>query len=152
MIDATIALFLALAPPSGACPVPKVAAPAGDSAFARRFAGGTPAFRQLSNSVASGFRRACANGLVDRTGMLGLAASGGAVAVALANAPDANIASITAAPGPQGARQLIIEYPFLASDGTLNIPNDEVVEEAIFCAVRGASEAEQEESGRCLPD
>jgi hypothetical protein len=34
----------------------------------------------------------------------------------------------------------------------MNVPSAAEIEEAIFCAVHGASEKEQEESGRCLPD
>jgi hypothetical protein len=45
-----------------------------------------------------------------------------------------------------------LEHPFVASDGSVNVPSAVDIEEAIYCAVRGATEQEQQESGRCLVD
>ena len=46
----------------------------------------------------------------------------------------------------------MLGYPFVASDGSLNVPTAAEIEEAIYCAVRGATEQEQADTGRCLPD
>ena len=71
----------------------------------------------------------------------------------LENWPDANVASIEAdqLTGGTGWR-LMLGYPFIGSDGSVNVPSAKEVEEAIYCAVRGATEQEQAEMGRCLPD
>ena len=153
MIAMMAALLVALVPPTSiACPVPNLTAPSGGDAFARRYGASTAAFKAVSDNLATGFRRACGSGLIDRDGLLGVASSGGAILVTLENAPDANVASIAADRIPGGARQLVLEHPFVASDGSVDIPTADEIEEAIFCAVRGATPAEQEESGRCLPD
>ena len=65
------------------------------------------------------------------------------------NAPEANVTSIylgtTAGPPPR----MLIESPF----GTPpQIPSVDDLHESIYCAVIGATEEEQETSGRCLPD
>jgi hypothetical protein len=46
----------------------------------------------------------------------------------------------------------VLEYPFLTADGVTHTPSAAELGEAIFCAVQGASQQEEEESGRCLPD
>lgn len=65
------------------------------------------------------------------------------------NAPEANVTSIylgtTAGPPPR----MLIESPF---GDPPQIPSVDDLYEAIYCAEIGATEEEQETSGRCLPD
>ena len=65
----------------------------------------------------------------------------------LINAPSANVASIYAIQG-----RMVLEYAFVESDGMVSVPDADELKEAIFCAVVGASDKEQEETGRCLSD
>ena len=71
----------------------------------------------------------------------------------LKNAPEANVASIYDE-GSEGERpgRMVLEYPFIAGNGAVRVPGARELEEAIICAVQGATAAEQEEEGRCLPD
>ncbi len=68
----------------------------------------------------------------------------------LINAPEANVASIYLS-DVDGSR-MVLEYPFLTTDGKSQVPSADELEEAIYCAVRGAIPQEQEASGRCLVD
>jgi hypothetical protein len=68
----------------------------------------------------------------------------------LVNAPEANVASIYLSE-VDGSR-MVLEYPFLTTDGKTQVPTADELEEAIYCAVRGATPQEQEASGRCLVD
>ena len=68
----------------------------------------------------------------------------------LINAPEANVASIYLSE-VDGSR-MVLEYPFLTTDGKTQVPTSAELEEAIYCAVRGATPQEQEASGRCLVD
>lgn len=68
----------------------------------------------------------------------------------LINAPEANVASIYLSE-VDGSR-MVLEYPFLTIDGKSQVPTADELEEAIYCAVRGATPEEQEASGRCLVD
>ena len=65
------------------------------------------------------------------------------------NAPDANVTSIylgtTAGPPPR----MLIESPF---GDPPQIPSVDDLHESIYCVMIGATEEEQETSGRCLPD
>ena len=67
------------------------------------------------------------------------------------NAPEANVTSIylgqSAAPPA-----MLLESPFITPDGAVHVPDAEDLHEAMYCAVIGSTEKEQEESGRCLPD
>jgi hypothetical protein len=68
----------------------------------------------------------------------------------LVNAPEANVASIYLS--NVDGRRMVLEYPFLTTDGKSQVPTADELEEAIYCAVRGATPEEQEASGRCLVD
>lgn len=64
------------------------------------------------------------------------------------NAPEANVTSIYF--GPSAAPPaMLLEAPFGLPP---QIPSADDLHEAIYCAVRGATPQEEEESGRCLPD
>ena len=68
----------------------------------------------------------------------------------LINAPEANVASIYLS--EVDGNRMVLEYPFLTTDGKTQVPSSEELEEAIFCVVVGATPEEQEKSGRCLVD
>lgn len=68
----------------------------------------------------------------------------------LVNAPEANVASIYLS--EVDGSQMVLEYPFLTTDGKSQVPTADELEEAIYCAVRGATPEEQEATGRCLVD
>ena len=68
----------------------------------------------------------------------------------LINAPEANVASIYLS--EVDGSQMVLEYPFLTTDGKSQVPTADELEEAIYCAVRGATPEEEEASGRCLAD
>ena len=99
------------------------------------------AFRKTSANFAKGYAQACADGLLKAKP---IAKSG---QLFLHNAPEANGGSIYAS----GSR-MIFEYWFVTGDGRVHVPSVGQIHEAIYCAVHGASQKEQEESGRCLPD
>jgi hypothetical protein len=66
------------------------------------------------------------------------------------NAPEANVASIYFS--EVDGKRMVLEYPFLTTDGKTQVPSAAELEEAIYCAVQGATPQEQEASGRCLVD
>jgi hypothetical protein len=64
------------------------------------------------------------------------------------NAPEANVTSLYF--GPSAAPPaMLLESPF---GDPPQIPSVADLHEAIYCWTRGATEEEQEASGRCLPD
>jgi len=95
--------------------------------------------RRTSANFARAYARACAEGLIKGRPL--------PRRVFLLNAPAANVASIY-----RSGNRTVLEYWFVTDDGKAHMPSVDDLHEAIYCAVRGASEAEQEESGRCLPD
>jgi hypothetical protein len=120
----------------------------------RAFALRTDAFRRTAVNFAAAYRRACARGLLRGRTLID-AGAGQQRRLFLKNAPDANIASIYLdgeEGAPAAARRMVLEYPFLTADGAAHVPGTAELAEAIFCHVQGASAAESEESGRCLPD
>lgn len=68
----------------------------------------------------------------------------------LINAPEANVASIYLS--DVDGNRMVLEYPFLTTDGKSQVPSASELEEAIYCAVVGATPEEQESTGRCLVD
>jgi hypothetical protein len=138
-----IGLTAVMSPSIAVAAAPSCAAPAltvddGDASFAAAFSKGSPKLAQVEANFAAAYASACAKGLL-KTDL---------PAITLLNAPNANQAGI----GPDDRGRRVLEYPFLTEDGQTFIPAAEEIEEAIYCAVVGATEAEQEESGRCLPD
>lgn len=98
-------------------------------------------FRETSASFVKAYAQACAQGLLKKKAL----ATGDRLT--LTNAPDSNVASIYTAKG-----RSLLEFSFVDHSGKVHVPTTAELHEAIFCAVQGASAAEQEESGRCLPD
>ena len=97
--------------------------------------------RKTSANFAQAYTRACAEGLLKAKP---LTRSG---RVVLVNAPDANMGSIYSTGG-----RTVFEYWFVTHDGRAHVPNAGQIHETIYCATAGASRAEQQDSGRCLPD
>jgi hypothetical protein len=120
----------------------------------RAFAPGTAPYRRLDANFAAAYRGACARGLL-RSHSLIVAGAAERDRLHIKNAPDANVASIYLG-GEEGApraqRHMLLEYPFLTADGATHVPTESALREAIFCAVQGATQQEEEESGRCLAD
>jgi len=102
--------------------------------------------KQVSANFAAAYAKACAEGLMKKEPLVTVTGAN-ATRLFLFNAPEANIVSIY----PREDR-MVLEYYFVTPDGAANVPGVEELHEAIFCAQVGATEAEQEESGRCLPD
>lgn len=113
--------------------------------------GGMPAsfgpalLKQVKAGFSQAYAKACAKGILKSESLLPEEARG---RLYLLNAPEANVASIYTADNGR----ILLEYYFVTTDGKTHVPPAEELEEAIYCAVVGATEAEQEESGRCLPD
>ena len=68
----------------------------------------------------------------------------------LVNAPEANVASIYMSEVDDS--RMMLEYPFLTTDGRSQVPSAAELEEAIYCAAVGATPEKQESTGRCLVD
>ena len=118
------------------------------------FAPDSAAFQRLQVDFASAYRGACEGGMLRGRALIAAGAAD-RDRLRLKNAPDANIASIYLDgedDAPAARRHMVIEYPFLTGDGATHTPSPTDLREAIFCAVQGASQGEEEESGRCLPD
>jgi hypothetical protein len=97
--------------------------------------------RETTANFAKAQAKACAEGLLKAKT---IAASN---RLFLVNAPDANVASITSDKG-----RTVLEFGFVDHAGKVHVPTSAELHEAIYCAVHGASDAEQQESGHCLPD
>jgi hypothetical protein len=104
---------------------------------------------ETKGNFANAFQSACAKGLLKATPLIDPKASDQGH-LFLVNAPEANVASIYLSE-VDGSR-MVLEYPFLTTDGKTQVPSPGELEEAIYCAVRGATAEEQESSGRCLVD
>gem|GEM_PF-2140616 len=137
------------APSSDCAPLPTLALSDEFGESARLFSPDSSPFRQTKTAFEAAYRQACASGILGKTPLIApdVARPG---ALLLKNAPDANIASIYREEG--GDRPMVLEYPFVTRDGGVQVPTSEELGEAIYCSVRGGSDQEQEESGRCLPD
>jgi len=100
-------------------------------------------------NFAAAYERACAKGILKDKPLINAKAADRSH-LFLINAPDANIASIYLS--EVDGNRMVLEYPFLTTDGKSQVPSADELEEAIYCAVVGATPEEQESSGRCLAD
>jgi hypothetical protein len=130
--------FLAATAAAPPCTIPALSMDSGDAAFSKSFAVGSLKLAQVKDNFAKAYANACAKGLL-KSDLPG---------IVLLNAPNANIASTYS----DDARRRVLEYPFVTEDGQTHVPAVEELEEAVYCAIHGASAKEQQESGRCLPD
>jgi hypothetical protein len=100
-------------------------------------------------NFAAAYKRACDKGLLAGKVLIDpKAADQGKLF--LINAPEANAASIYLS--DVDGNRMVLEYPFLTTDGKSQVPSADELEEAIYCAVVGATPEEQESTGRCLVD
>ena len=146
MIAALAFASVAAAAGTPHCSLPVVMLSGDDKGFITRFWAGTPRRRTMEDNVRAAFKSACKYGLLKGSTIASL--NGVSTRrLYLSNAPNANVASISESKG-----RLLLEYPFVAADRSMNVPTPAEIQEAIYCAVRGATEQEQATSGRCLPD
>jgi hypothetical protein len=118
------------------------------------FAAGSAAFRRLETVFAAAYRAACADGVLRHAALIPAGAADRGH-VRIKNAPDANVASLYLdgeESAPASPRHMVLEYPFVTADRSAHLPSESELREAIFCKVQGASQQEEEASGRCLPD
>ena len=149
MMLLAFAVMLAAGPER--CAPPVVMLGGNDKAFTVRFWAGTPRRRTMEDNVRAAFKSACKSGLLKGSTIPALNGVS-ARRLFLENQPNANVTSLEADRQPDGSWRLVLAYPYLAADRSMNVPTAAEIQEAIFCAVRGASKKEREESGRCLPD
>lgn len=112
----------------------------------------SPEFAKLEANFAAAYRKACASGLLAKEPLVPKGAPHPGTLFAI-TAPDSNVASIYRAGDESDTPgDMVLEYYFITADGKLHVPSEADLSEAIYCAVHGASEQEQEASGRCLAD
>ena len=136
------AALLAVAGPQ-ACVAPRIVTEG--ASIGEHFATGSAELATLEASVRAGFAQACSKGLLTTESEVTVGAASGVLY--LENAPEGNIAVLST-----DQQRLLLEYPFVSTEGAARVPTAEDVEEAIYCAAVGATAKEQEESGRCLAD
>jgi hypothetical protein len=100
-------------------------------------------------NFAKAYKGACSKGLLKDKPLIDPKASDQGK-LFLINAPEDNVASIYLS--EVDGNKMVLEYPFLTTDGKTQVPSVDELGEAIYCAVHGASQQEQESSGRCLVD
>jgi hypothetical protein len=131
------------------CDPPSATIAEGGAEFRRAF--GSIQLAKVNANVTRAFGQSCAKGVLKREPVQ-KAGSADPSRVFLINRPDANVATLMWRVSEKRELRFELEYPFISRDGSANIPTADEIEEAIYCAVRGATEEEQAESGRCLPD
>jgi hypothetical protein len=105
--------------------------------------------KEAQANFVTAYEKSCAKALLDDKPLIDPTATD-QDHIFLVNAPEANVASIYLS-DVDGSR-MVLEYPFLTTDGKSQVPTADELEEAIYCAVRGATPEEQESTGRCLVD
>jgi hypothetical protein len=104
---------------------------------------------ETSVNFAAAHQRACDKGLLKDKALIDPKSTNQGQ-LFLINAPDANVASVYLS--EVDGNRMVLEYAFLTADGATQVPTADEIEEAIYCAVHGATPEEQERSGRCLVD
>ena len=137
--------------PHGQCAVPAIEVAEADEALRGAFAPGSANYKEIARSLEKAFLRSCEKTVLKPSNLQKFEEMD-PTQLFLVNAPNANIASIYWRAKLMGQTRLVLEYPFVTEDGSVNVPTGEEIEEAIYCAVKGATSEEQETSGRCLPD
>ena len=137
--------------PAGAPPLPKGAAmqkcdlPKLDFGDAARL--DAKARARFTDNFRVAFDKACTEGLMGGDPVVDQDATVKDTIFVL-DAPEANVTSLYFAP-PGSAPKMLLESPF---GDPPQVPSVEELHEAIYCWTKGATEEEQETSGRCLPD
>jgi hypothetical protein len=138
--------------PNPACLPPPALAASEDFGDGREaFGRDEDAFRQVRDRFDMAYRRTCYRGVM-RDRPLIPPDSGHPGQLFLKNAPEANVASIYRDNEGAAAGEMVLEFHFVTSEGMIELPSVEELEEAIDCSVRGATEQEQADTGRCLAD
>jgi hypothetical protein len=110
------------------------------------FAVGTEARTRLDQNFTVAIAQACAEGMMAKQPLVDPRSKEKNV-LFIANAPQANQATIYFRDGATW-----FEGPFFADGRHVQVPGPGAIKEAIYCHTVGATEQEQETSGRCLPD
>ena len=151
LLDPALARKAAAA--SACAPAPRLVPGEGFGDAPGAFTAGSTAFRQLEANFAAAYRASCTPALLQRHQLV-VTGAAEPDRLRVKNAPDANVASIYL-DGEEGApasrRHMVLEYHFV-SGGETQVPTTSELREAIFCEVQGATQQEEEASGRCLPD
>ena len=138
------------APSAGAqhtcAPVPRLMLEEGFVDPRSAFGPNSEGMRSTSANFELAYRRACGGGWLRSPDLR-------RDVVRLRNSPNANVASIfpVSLNRRRGTEGLVLEFPFVADDGTVEVPSAEEIHEAIYCRATSASTSERED-GRCLPD
>lgn len=141
----------AAAVPQAACaPVKLDLSPARFAQGRANFAEGRLGRTRLSDNFAKAYDAACAAGWFAKKPLIDPRAAKKDT-LFVANAPQSNVASIYF-DADGSAREMVIEGPFVDGEGHVQVPGVKAIQEAIYCYAVGATEKEQEESGRCLVD
>jgi hypothetical protein len=159
--EANRAVPAAALPAKHAAAAPLACAPAPDLALSQDFddprelfqADDSRPFAELKKNFATAYSKACASGVLRGHPLVERGVPHPRT-IYVINAPDSNVASFyrqakDAAANPD---DMVLEYHFLTSEGAVQVPSVDDLGESIYCAVHGASEKEEEESGRCLAD
>lgn len=138
------------APSQSACaPAPRLLlAKLNFGANAAKFADGTPEWTKLEANFTSAYQAACSSGWLAKKPLVDLRAKP-KDSLTVANAPEANTVSLYF---EEEGGSMVLEYPFVDSGNKVSVPDVDTLKEAIYCTAVGATEKEQEESGRCLVD
>ena len=149
VVSLLFAAAVLAAEPKQGCALPIVMLTGDDKAFTARFWYQTPRRRAVEDNVRAAFKSACRHQLLKGStipNMNGVSTR----RLFLENQPNANVAMLEADQRPDGSWRLILGYPFVAADHSMHVPSATEIQEAIYCAVRGATAQEQARSGRCL--
>jgi hypothetical protein len=117
-----------------------------------QFAVGSAPFRQLAAEFAAAYKAACDDGTLAKEPLMPPDVPHPDT-LFLTNAPDANdVAIYRESDESDQPGDMTLEYRFVTADGKTQVPSRADLAEAIFCAVEGASQQDEDESGRCLVD
>lgn len=114
------------------------------------FAEGKPGRTRIAENFAKAYAAACAEGMLAKKPLVD-PRSAHKDTLFIANAPEANEGYIRFDEAGQ-PQETLIEGPFVDGEGHVQVPGADAIKEAIYCYAVGATDKEQEESGRCLID
>ena len=140
------------AKPADCAPAPRLSLSPDFADPRREYGPGSKSFAVLQTNFADAYAKACASGILKGHPLVDSTAPHPGQ-LFLKGAPDANVASIyqQSADGVVPG-DMVLEYYFITADGQLHVPSSADLGEAIHCTVHGANSAEEQDSGRCLPD
>jgi hypothetical protein len=117
-----------------------------------QFAPGSAPFKQLAANFAAAYEKSCNGGTLAKEPLMPKDVPHPGT-LYLTNAPDANdVAIYRETDESDQPGDMTLEYYFVSADGKTHVPSRADLAEAIFCAVEGASQQDEDESGRCLVD